>query len=51
MLNKKNILSTTNLFIGYISKKKSTCVAKNVNLNLARGKLIALIGEIGRAHV
>ena len=47
MLNKKNILSTTDLFIGYISKKKSTCVAKNVNLNLARGKLIALIGENG----
>ena len=47
MLNKKNILTTIDLSIGYFSKKESVYVAKNVNLNLAQGKLIALIGENG----
>lgn len=43
----KNILSTSNLNIGYKSKKGVTIIAENLNLNLASGKLIALIGANG----
>jgi iron complex transport system ATP-binding protein len=43
----KNILSTLNLNIGYNSKKGTTTIAKNLNLNLVSGKLIALIGANG----
>ena len=47
MSSKKNILSVTDLSIGYFSKKETICIAQNVNLNLSEGKLIALIGANG----
>ena len=46
-MNTKNILSTSNLSIGYSTKKEKNCIAQNVNLNLESGKLIALIGANG----
>lgn len=42
-----NILKTTNLNIGYKSKKGVTTIAENLNLNLGQGKLITLIGANG----
>lgn len=46
-MNKYNILSTTNLTIGYTSKNSSIVVAKDLNITLKKGKLIALIGANG----
>jgi iron complex transport system ATP-binding protein len=46
-MNNSNILSTANLSIGYATKKEKTVIAKNLNLNLQQGKLIALIGANG----
>lgn len=43
----KNILTSTNLSIGYKSKSKENIIAKNINLKLEAGKLFALIGENG----
>ncbi|MEO8239301.1 MAG: ABC transporter ATP-binding protein [Flavobacterium sp.] len=43
----KTILSTSNLSIGYKSKKATVTIAENLNLTLASGKLIALIGANG----
>ena len=43
----KNILKTSNLNIGYKSKKGVTTIAKDLNLNLGSGKLITLIGANG----
>lgn len=43
----KTILSTSNLSIGYKSKKEIVTIAENLNLTLASGKLIALIGANG----
>lgn len=43
----KNILSTSNLSIGYKTKSATTTIAENLNLNLQQGKLIALIGANG----
>lgn len=43
----KTILKTSNLNIGYKSKKESVTIAQNLNLNLSSGKLIALIGANG----
>jgi len=42
-----NILTTSNLSIGYTSKKEIVTVAENLNLNFQAGKLIALIGANG----
>jgi len=42
-----NILITQNLSIGYSTKKGTTIIAENLNLNLQAGKLIALIGANG----
>lgn len=47
MNNQNNILSTSNLSIGYIAKKSVLTIAKNLNLSLQEGKLIALIGANG----
>ena len=47
MSNNKNILTTTNLSIGYKSKSTENVIAKNLNLKLQEGKLISLIGENG----
>lgn len=43
----KTILSTSSLSIGYKSKKEIVTIAENLNLTLASGKLIALIGANG----
>jgi iron complex transport system ATP-binding protein len=43
----KNILSTSNLSIGYTTKNSKTVIAENLNLNLKKGKLTALIGANG----
>jgi iron complex transport system ATP-binding protein len=43
----KNILSTSNLSIGYASKKETSTIAKGLNINVQQGKLIALIGANG----
>ena len=42
-----DILKTLNLNIGYKSKKGVATIAANLNLNLASGKLITLIGPNG----
>jgi iron complex transport system ATP-binding protein len=47
MTKNKTILSTTNLTIGYKSKKETITIADNINLKLEAGKLIALIGANG----
>jgi len=41
------ILSTSNLSIGYKTKKATVAIAENLNLNLSSGKLISLIGANG----
>ena len=46
-MENKIILSTSNLSIGYKIKKSTTIIAENLNLNLEKGKLIALIGANG----
>jgi iron complex transport system ATP-binding protein len=47
MNNKINILSTSNLSIGYQSKKEKNTIAKNLNLTFEEGKLISLVGGNG----
>ncbi|WP_333877527.1 ABC transporter ATP-binding protein [Flavobacterium sp.] len=47
MENKKNILTTSNLSIGYHSKGKSNVIAAKLNLKLSSGNLIALVGANG----
>lgn len=42
-----NILSASNLSIGYTTKKEKMVIAENLNLNFEAGKLIALIGANG----
>jgi len=46
-MENKIILHTSNLCIGYKTKSESTTIAKNLNLNLQQGKLVALIGANG----
>lgn len=46
-MNKKNILTTSHLSIGYKTKNSEIPIAENLNLNLREGKLIALIGANG----
>jgi len=43
----QNIFYTTDLCIGYSSKKTTNTIADNVNLNFQQGKLISIIGENG----
>lgn len=43
----KNIVSTSNLSIGYKTKKETNVIAENLNLNLENGKLITLVGANG----
>lgn len=47
MIEKNYILQTKNLSIGYATKSETISIAKNINLGLEKGKLIALIGENG----
>ncbi len=42
-----NILSTSNLSIGYTTKKETIVIASNLDLNLQVGKLISLVGANG----
>jgi iron complex transport system ATP-binding protein len=46
-LQMTTILKTSNLTIGYKSKKETVTIAENLNLNLSSGKLISLIGANG----
>ncbi len=43
----KTIVSTTSLSIGYHSKSEHNSIAENLNLNLASGQLISLVGANG----
>lgn len=45
--NKNHIIKTTDLCIGYASKKKITTVAKDLNLELSKGNLVCLMGKNG----
>ena len=45
--NQHTILKTDNLTIGYSNKKEQTIVASNINIELAKGELIGLIGANG----
>ena len=47
MEDKKNILTTSNLSIGYKTKNAENAIAKNLNINLSEGKLISLVGANG----
>ncbi|SFU71132.1 iron complex transport system ATP-binding protein [Pustulibacterium marinum] len=40
-------MKATNLSIGYLHKKEKTTLAKNINFQLAKGNLIALVGPNG----
>ena len=40
-----NLLTSKDLSIGYKSKSSEHVIAKDININLEAGKLIALIGE------
>ena len=46
-MSTNNILSTSNLSIGYQSKKEKTVIAENLNLDFQLGKLISLVGANG----
>ncbi len=46
-MSNNKILSTSNLSIGYTTKKKINVVAENINLQIHQGKLIALVGANG----
>ena len=47
MNSNKTILSTSNLSIGYQSKKEKNIIAENLNLTFEEGKLISLVGGNG----
>lgn len=47
MVINNNILSTSNLSIGYATKKGKNTIASDLNLSLEAGKLIALVGANG----
>jgi len=42
-----HILKIENLSIGYVSKKKKTFVAQNINIQQEKGKLVCLLGKNG----
>ncbi len=46
-MSNNNILSASNLSIGYATKKEKIVIASNLNLNLQAGKLISLVGANG----
>lgn len=46
-MSNNTILSTSNLSIGYATKKENNVIASNLNLNLKSGKLISLVGPNG----
>jgi len=49
MLEKKShtLLTTSNLIIGYPSKKEGKEIAKNINIELKKGELVCLVGKNG----
>jgi iron complex transport system ATP-binding protein len=47
MVNSNIIVTTSNLSIGYSSKKETNVIADNINLTLQKGKLITLVGANG----
>ena len=47
MSSNKTILSTSNLSIGYQSKKGKNTIAQNLNLKLEQGQLVSLVGGNG----
>jgi len=47
MTSNNTILNSTNLYVGYSSKKEIKTIASNINLTLKKGELIALIGANG----
>jgi iron complex transport system ATP-binding protein len=47
MKTNNNLLTSNDLSIGYKSKSSEHVIAKDININLEAGKLIALIGENG----
>jgi iron complex transport system ATP-binding protein len=46
-MENKNSMTTSNLSIGYQTKKGKNSIASTINLNLKTGKLIALVGANG----
>lgn len=44
---KKHIIKTSNLSIGYASKKNNTVVASELNIELDSGKMVCLLGKNG----
>jgi iron complex transport system ATP-binding protein len=46
-MSNNTILSTSNLSIGYATKKENNVIASNLNLNLKSGQLISLVGPNG----
>lgn len=47
MMESKKILQSEDLKIGYFHKKMPSIVARDINIQLSAGKLVALIGENG----
>src|SRR5690625_3870523 len=47
MENKKSILEVKNLSTSFIDGKETVQILKNVYFNVARGKLLAIVGESG----
>lgn len=47
MEDNKNILTTSNLSIGYKTKNAENTIAKNLNIILSNGKLISIVGANG----
>ncbi len=46
-LTNKHIIKTTNLSIGYASKKEVKTIASNLNIDINAGNLVCLLGENG----
>ena len=47
MTNKKNILETEDLCIGYFSKKQNIRIANDLNITLQQGELVCILGKNG----
>lgn len=43
----KHIIKTSNLSIGYTSKRKVNTIASNLNIDLSKGNLVCLLGKNG----
>lgn len=47
IVKNQHIIKTSNLSIGYSSKKKEITIAANLNIELGKGKLVCLLGKNG----